>query len=66
MKNRLIQQEKEIKKSVDSPHIPALGGDEEVVKERTPNKLLTRPPISWAQMEVRSNSYKLNELNHTN
>ena len=58
MKNRLIQQEKVVKKNhlmTDLPPMPLLEGDKEEVKEGkelkllTPNKLLTRLPILFAQ-----------------
>ena len=49
--------------------MPPLEGDEEEVKERkgskvlTPNKLLTKLPISLAQIKAGNNSYKLeNEI----
>ena len=55
--------------SEDLPPMPPLEGHEEVVKEGTglkilsPNKLLTRLPMSFAQMKAGSNSYKLkNEI----
>ena len=54
--------------SEDIRKMPPLEGDEEVkevkgLKRLTPNKLLTRIPVSLAQVKAGSNSYKLkNEI----
>ena len=52
-------------KCVDIPDIPSLEGDEEELKKGkelkvlTPNELLTRLPILFAQIKARNNSGKL-------
>ena len=58
--------------SVHLSHIPPQEGDEEEVKKRkglktlTLNNLLIRLSILLAQINARSNSYKLKQLNHEN
>ena len=64
MKNRLIQQEKVIKKNLHLFDMLPLEGDEEVKEGKglevlTPNKVLTRLPILLTQIKARNNSYKL-------
>ena len=60
-KKELVDKEE----SVDLSDIPPLAGDKEEVKEGkglkmfTPEKLLTRLPISLAQIKAGNNSYRL-------